>query len=59
MRIVAWAEVVKEDTSRAHDRDNYGYYRGYEVTAPVFSLSVHVVALQIRCFLIANAVKPM
>jgi hypothetical protein len=44
MRIVAWAEVVKEDTSRTHDCDNYGYYCGYEVTAPVVSLSVHVVA---------------
>src|SRR5260370_27902355 len=41
-RIVAWAEVVKEDNSCTHDCDNCGYYHGYRVAAPVISLSVHL-----------------
>jgi hypothetical protein len=36
LRIVARAEVVKEDDSLTQDRDNYGYEHGY------FSLSVHL-----------------
>ncbi len=33
------AEVVKEDNSLTHDCDKCGYYHGYQVAAPVFSLS--------------------
>jgi hypothetical protein len=40
--MVAGAEVVKEDGRLTHDCDNCGYDHGYQVTAPVFSLSVHL-----------------
>jgi len=44
------AEVVKEDNSLTHDCDKCGYYHGYQVAAPVFSLSVHLPVSPIRCF---------
>jgi hypothetical protein len=44
LRIVARAEVVKENNSLAHDCDNCGYHYGYQVAAPIFSLNSHVPA---------------
>jgi hypothetical protein len=40
LRIVAWAQAIKEDTSRTHDCDDCSYDHGYQVTASIFSLSV-------------------
>ena len=51
LRIVARAEIVKEDNSLTHDRDKCGHYHGHQVAAPVFSLSVHLPVSPIRCFL--------
>jgi hypothetical protein len=36
------AEVVKEDKRLTHDSDSCGYYHGYQVAEPVFSMSLHL-----------------
>jgi hypothetical protein len=48
LRTVAWAEVLEENTSDTQDRDDYGNYRGYCVTAAVVSLSVHLPILLVH-----------
>ena len=47
LRIVARAEVVKEDTSRAHDCDNYGCYHGYRFAA-------HLLVSPISCLTVGS-----
>jgi hypothetical protein len=42
LRIVGRAEFAKKDGSCTYDRDSCGYYHGYQVAVPVFSLNLHL-----------------
>jgi hypothetical protein len=48
LRTIAWAKVLKENTGDTQHCDNYGYYRGYRVTAPIFYLSEHLAFFLLR-----------
>jgi len=50
LRIIARAEIVKEDDSLTRDYDQCGHYHGDQVAAPVFSLNFHLPVSPIRCF---------